>query len=79
MTERKKQQPETFAKGDHVAWETPQGRTHGTVERKLTHPTRIEGHHVAASPENPEYLVKSARSGRKAAHKPSALRRRASD
>ena len=77
MTERKKPGTKTFAKGDHVAWETPQGRTHGTVERKLTHPTRIEGHRVAASPENPEYLVKSDRSGKEAAHKPSALRRRA--
>ena len=77
MTERKKPTTKTFAKGDHVAWETPQGRTHGTVERKLTHPTRIEGHRVAASPENPEYLVKSDRSGTHAAHKPSALRRRA--
>ena len=78
MTERKKP-TRTFAKGEHVAWQTPQGETHGTVERKLTHPTRIEGHRVAASPENPEYLVKSAKSGKKAAHKPSALHKRASD
>ncbi len=65
----------TFKQGDHVAWETSQGRTHGTVERKLTRATTIEQHHVAASPENPEYLVRSDTSGDVAAHKPSALRK----
>lgn len=63
-------------KGDHVEWNTPQGKTHGTVERKLTRPTDIKGHHVAASPENPEYLVKSDRSGALAAHKPESLKKR---
>ena len=75
MTEPKKQR--TFAKGDHVAWDTSQGETHGTVERKLTKPTQIKGHKVAASPDNPEYLVKSDKSGKEAAHKPSELRKRA--
>jgi len=65
-----------FKRGDEVAWDTPQGETHGTVERKLTAPTQIKGHKVAASPDNPEYLVKSAKSGKEAAHKPAELRRR---
>ena len=64
-----------FEKGDEVAWDTPQGETHGTVERKLTKPTQIKGHKVAASPENPEYLVRSAKSGKEAAHKPGELRK----
>jgi hypothetical protein len=76
MTERKQSAEQSFAKGDHVAWDTPQGETHGTVERKLTEPMQIKGHKVAASPENPEYLVKSDKSGKEAAHKPSELRRR---
>jgi hypothetical protein len=63
-----------FKKGDHVAWDTPQGETHGVVERKLTRETHIKGHKVAASPENPEYLVRSDRSGKEAAHRPDALR-----
>jgi hypothetical protein len=63
-------------KGDHVEWETPQGKTHGTVERKVTKRTRIKGHTVAASEENPEYIVKSAKSGKTAAHKPEALRKK---
>ena len=75
---KRKQEPETpaFRKGDAVAWDTPQGETHGTVERKLTSPIKIKGHDVAASPENPEYLVKSEKTGAEAAHKPAALRKK---
>ena len=64
----------TLNAGDKVAWDTSQGETHGTVVRKLTSETHIEGHKVAASPENPEYLVKSEKSGKEAAHRPDALR-----
>jgi hypothetical protein len=64
---------EQFKKGDHVEWKTSQGKTEGTVEKKLTEPTDIKGHHVAASKDNPEYLVKSDKSGKKAAHKPESL------
>lgn len=65
-----------FRKGERVTWMTSQGETHGVVERKLTAPMEIKGHHVAASAENPEYLVRSDVSGELAAHKPSALTRR---
>ena len=65
----------TFKPGDHVRWNTPQGETTGKVIRKLTEPTDIEGHHVAASDENPQYLVESDSSGAQAAHKPDALER----
>lgn len=65
-----------FQPGDKVAWDTPQGETHGTVVRKLTAPMQIKAHHVAASPDNPEYLVQSDKSGAEAAHKPGELRRR---
>jgi len=66
----------TFNEGDRVAWNTPHGQAHGTVERKLTKPTDIKGHHVAASKDNPEYLVKSSKSGDLATHKPDALKKR---
>jgi hypothetical protein len=62
-------------KGDHVKWNSSGGETEGTVERKLTEPTDIKGHHVAASKDNPEYLVKSNKTGKKAAHKPEALKK----
>jgi hypothetical protein len=45
----------------------------GTVKKKLTESTEIKGHHVAASKENPEYLVVSDKTGAEAAHKPDAL------
>lgn len=61
-------------KGDKVEWKTSQGKTRGTVQKKLTKETHIEGHKVAASKENPEYLVKSEKSGKSAAHKPDALK-----
>ena len=64
-----------WKKGDKVAWDTPQGETHGVVEKKLTSETHIKGHKVAASKDNPEYLVKSDKSGKEAAHKPDALRK----
>ena len=35
----------------------------------------IKTHHVAASPDNPQLLVQSARTGKEAAHKPGALKR----
>ena len=60
-------------KGDKVSWQTSQGKTSGTVKKKLTSPTKIKGHKVAASKENPEFLVESEKSGQTAAHKPEAL------
>jgi hypothetical protein len=63
----------TFKKGDKVEWNTPQGKTSGTVEKNLTAPTKIKDHKVAASRSNPEYLVESSKSGKKAAHKPQSL------
>jgi len=63
-------------KGDHVEWNTSQGKTTGRVEKKLTSPTKIKSHEVKASKDNPEYLVKSDKTGAEAAHKPSALKKR---
>lgn len=64
-----------FRPGDHVAWNTPQGETTGVVKERLTERTEIKGHDVAASPDNPEYLVVSDKSDAEAAHRPHALRR----
>ena len=64
-----------FSKGDRVSWNTSQGRTTGTVKQRLTSTTKIKGHEVKASADNPEYLVESEQTGAEAAHKPGALRR----
>jgi hypothetical protein len=63
-------------KGDKVEWDTSQGKTHGTVEKKQTSETHIKGHKVAATKDNPEYIVKSDKTGAKAAHKPEALKKK---
>lgn len=63
-------------KGDEVEWGTSQGKTHGKVVRKQTSPTQIKGHKVAASKENPQYIVESDKSGKRAAHKPGELKKR---
>lgn len=62
--------------GDDVAWETSQGETRGTVVKKLTKATTIKGYSVKASKDEPQYLVKSAKTGAKAAHKASALKKK---
>ncbi|MBD1935509.1 MULTISPECIES: DUF2945 domain-containing protein [Cyanophyceae] len=62
-----------FKKGDKVKWKTSQGEITGEVKKKLTSPIEIKGHHVAASKDNPEYLVESDKTGKEAAHKPDAL------
>jgi len=67
---------EKLKTGDKVEWETSQGKTSGTVKKKLTKPVDIKGYHVAASADNPEYLVESEKSGKEAAHKPATLKKK---
>lgn len=65
----------TFKAGDPVEWDHSQGTTEGKVVKKVTAPTQIKGHKVAASKDNPEYIVQSDKTGAQAAHKPSELRK----
>lgn len=67
--------PKTLKAGDAVAWSTSQGETHGKVVKKATRPMKIKGHQVAASPDHPEYVVKSDKTGAIAAHKAEALKK----
>jgi hypothetical protein len=64
----------SFKSGDRVEWDSSGGHSNGKVVSKLTEPMKIKGHKVAASKDNPEYLVES-KTGKRAAHKPSALSR----
>ena len=64
----------SFKAGDRVSWSSHGGSAHGKVVKKLTEPCEIKGHHVAASKDNPEYLVETD-DGKQAAHKPEALRK----
>ena len=67
---------EKLKKGDKVEWETAQGKTTGTVKKKLTSPTKIKTHKVSASKENPQYLVETDKSKKEAAHKPESLKKK---
>ena len=62
----------SFSAGDRVKWNSSGGTAEGKVVKKLTSPCDIKGHHVAASEDNPEYLVETDE-GKQAAHKPEAL------
>ena len=64
-----------FGQDDAVEWNTPQGKTRGTVKKKLTSPAEVGGQKVNASEDDPRYLVESEKSGKEAAHKPDALSR----
>ncbi|HEY1428755.1 MAG TPA: DUF2945 domain-containing protein [Candidatus Tumulicola sp.] len=73
MAEKKTRQ---IKKGDRVTWDAgSEGTVTGVVKKRITKPTEIKSHKVAASPENPEYLVESEKTGAVAAHKASALKR----
>lgn len=64
-----------LSKGDKVKWSTSQGETEGKIVKKQTTPTKIKGHEVKASKDDPQYIVESAKSGKKAAHKTEGLRK----
>ena len=59
--------------GDKVGWDSSGGHSTGKVVKKLTSPTKIKSHKVAASKDEPQYLVESEKSGKRAAHKADAL------
>jgi len=65
-----------FKKGDRVEWNSHGSKAVGTVEKKITSETEAGGRTVKASEEEPQYLVKSEKSGGTAVHKPGALKKK---
>ena len=63
-------------KGDHVSWKSHGGQAEGTVQREITEDTEAGGRTVRASEDEPQYEVKSDKSGGTAVHKPSALKKK---
>ncbi len=61
--------------GDKVKWGTPQGETQGTVEKKVTSTTKVKGHTAKPTKDAPQFVVKSAKSGKTAVHKPDELKK----
>ncbi|MGY1713030.1 DUF2945 domain-containing protein [Geodermatophilus sp. SYSU D01106] len=62
-----------FTKGDHVTWNSHGSKAEGEVTKKITKDTEAGGRKVKASSDEPQYEVKSDKSGKTAVHKPSAL------
>ena len=62
-----------FEKGDRVTWSSHGQTVHGKVEGRITSRTEAAGRTVDASKEDPQYRVKSDKTGREAVHKPEAL------
>ena len=65
-----------FKKGDAVTWKSHGGEANGKVEKKITSDTEAGGRKVKASKDDPQYLVKSEKSGGEAVHKPGALEKK---
>ena len=65
-------------KGDQVSWKRHGGTAEGKVKAKITEDTKEAGRTVRASKDDPQYLVRSDKSGGEAVHKPSALKKRKS-
>lgn len=65
-----------FSKGDHVEWKSHGGTAEGTVEKKITDDTTAAKRTVRASDDDPQYLVRSEKSGGEAVHRPEALKKK---
>jgi hypothetical protein len=64
-----------FTKGDKVTWQSHGSTAEGTVEEKITSDTTAATRKVRASKDDPQYRVRSDKSGNDAVHKPSALKK----
>lgn len=63
----------TFKIGDHVSWNSEAGRVSGTICRIHTSDFDYKGHTHRASPQDPQYEIKSDTTDHVAAHKGGAL------
>ena len=61
--------------GDKVSWDSSGGHSTGKVVKKVTGTEKVKGHTAKASKDNPEYRVKSDKSGKEAIHKPEELKK----
>lgn len=64
-----------FKVGDHVSWNSEAGRVSGRIIKIHTRDVDYKGHTHHASPDEPQYEIKSDKTDHIAMHKGSALRR----
>lgn len=63
-----------FKKGDQVTWSSHGSEAVGEVIEKITKDTEAAGRTVRASKDEPQYRVRSEKSGKDAVHKPESLK-----
>ena len=66
--------PPKFKVGDHVTWNSEAGHVSGTIIRVHTRDFDYKGYTHHASPEDPQYEIRSDRTEHVALHKGRALR-----
>lgn len=64
-----------FKRGDHVSWNSEAGRVCGHILRVHTKDVDYKGYIHHASPDDPQYEIKSDKTDHVALHKGKALRR----
>lgn len=64
-----------FKVGDHVTWNSEAGRVGGKIIRIHTQDVDYKGYTHHASPDEPQYEIKSDKTDHVAIHKGSALKR----
>lgn len=62
-----------ISQGDKVSWNTSQGKTHGEAVEKRTKEFTFDEQKFKASEDEPYWIVESAKTGARAAHKESSL------
>lgn len=65
--------PRGFKIGDHVRWNSEAGLVSGVIFDKIIADTSFKGYVHHASPEEPQYLIKSDKTPHVAIHKGTAL------
>lgn len=66
---------DTFRVGDRVSWNSEAGRVTGTIVKIVRSEIEFKGYRVHATPEDPQYEIKSEKTDHIAMHKGSALRK----
>ncbi|KPQ35239.1 MAG: Protein of unknown function (DUF2945) [Phormidesmis priestleyi Ana] len=64
---------QSFHKGDRVEWSSGQGKATGIVQAFVQEPREVEGKTVAASKDDPRYLIKNDHTGNVTSHRPDSL------
>ena len=64
-----------FKVGDHVTWNSEAGHVGGTIIKVHTRDAQYKGYTHHASPDDPQYEIKSDQTAHVAMHKGSALKR----